>query len=616
MIMRRYCWLIAACLLLIVAPLSGAARTHKLTVALEWQQADGKKGQKDFGVVDFSKTDGHGLYVALQQEKGQNFPGVSIGGTFVLASVPIEQMTTLELVATINGPGSPVTRRSLLFSKTRPAGSKMASGENVYHLLALGDFVAAKDLPPSLDAKEVPHKQWVDAFWRTHRLAMNYAVQSDAKTRGYEKAFQVKARYELPRLVLVAEEWLDLSEEVKGEKKKESGGFFGGAMEEVADEIAGEKKVVTKKIPIYSIDVMLDEISAEGKHPIGFQAARSIWNDMLEGGVIYQATEGKRRVVTAAVVFSQMQKNRKAGTSDNRILTVDANSTALLDTCERLWPAVKKEITSFLKGNPDWKVTIPQKPVTFYQDNQPVYALYAWYQVHPESGRMKGVLPNGTRGAFSDEMAVLEKTLIEKAKEKVGSSAGGHPAKVLFSQVAGMYVAAAGVLDAVSLTICNPALADLSDEAWRRFVSFHALDFCQRFLEDHADLYDSYAAQLGFWQGAMIITAELGGVEAARECANKALTSATNKAISDAKAAAEKKMKELEKAAKGEARKAFDEVLEKYAPRLKKTIEDLEKTTEYVDQGKGWIDQGTEAVDRFNKAMADLEKELKQRGLL
>jgi tetratricopeptide (TPR) repeat protein len=615
--MSKRLWAIVICLLLLAAPSLGMASAKKITIALEWQDLNGKAGQKVFGTVDLAEIARRGLYIAFQKEKDQNFPGTSLGGNYVLAKTPIEQMTSLELVVTFSGSAGPLTQRSILFSKTRPYGSKTAATENVYHFLVMDNFVASKDLPASLDAKEVPQKRWADAFWRTHRLAMNYAVQSDEKTKEYEKAFQVKARYDLPRLILVAEEWLDIPEEVQEQQKKEGGGgLFGGKLDEIGDEIAGEKKVVAKKIPTYSIDVLLDEISAEGKYPIAFQSARSVWNDMLEGEVIYQATGGNRRVVTAAIVFSQMQKNNAAKKSDNRILTVDAQHTGVLDQCKQLWPSVKKEITDFLTKNPDWKVIIPQKPVTFYRGDQPAYAMYAWYQVHPESGRMKGLLPNGTRGAFSDELAQLEKTLIEKTKDKVGSSPSGQPVKAFFSQVAGMYVAAAGVLDGVNLTICNPALANLSDAEWRKFLSFHALDFCQKFLEDNSDLYDSYTAQIGFWQGAMLITSNLGGIEAARECAKKALESAANKAIDDAKAAAQKKIKEWEKAGKKEARKAFDEVMEEYAPRLKKAIEDLEKAKEYVDQGKGFVDKGKEAVDRYNKAMADLEQELKQRGVL
>jgi hypothetical protein len=615
--MGKHLWVITVSLLLIAAPCVGTASASKITIALEWQGANGKTDQKVFGTVDISEVIGRGFYIAFQKEKEQNFPGVSLGGNYVLAKTPIEQMNSLELVVTLSGSGGTVVKRSVLFSKARPYGSKTVTTENVYHLLALDNFVAAKDLPQSLNAKEVPQKQWTDAFWRTHRLAMNYAVQSDAKSREYEKAFQVKTHYDLPRMILVAEEWLDLPKEVQEQqKKKESGGLFGGKLEEVGDEIAGEKKVITKKLPMYSLDVLLDEIAAEGQYPVAFQSARSVWNDVLEGEVIYQATGGNRRVVTATIVFSQMQKNNAAKKSANRILIVDRQHTSVLDQCEQLWPSVKKEITAFLTKNPEWKVIIPQRPVTFYRDDQPAYAMYAWYQVHPELGKIQGVLPNGTCGAFSDEMAQLEKTLIEKTKDKIGASTGGQPVKALFSQVAGMYVAAAGVLDGVSLTICNPALANLSDEQWRKFLSFHALDFCQKFLEANADLYDSYATQIGFWQGAMVITSNLGGAEAARQCARKALESATDKAISDTKATAQEKLKKFEKAAKQEARKAFDEVMTTYAPRLNKAIGDLEKAKEYVDQGKGWVDKGKEAVDRYNKAMADLENELKQKGVM
>ncbi len=615
--MGKRLFIIAVSLLLLAAPSFVMANVKQITLVLEWQGMSGKADRKVFGTVDISQTVGRGFYIAFQKEKEQNFPVAVLGGKIVLAKVPVEQMKSLTLVVTLDGYEKPLTKRAVLFDQIRSYGSKKATTDNVYHLLVLDNFVAAKDLPASLKAESAWQRHWQDLFWRIHRLALNYAAQSDAKTKEFEKAFQVQARYELPRLIFAVEEWLDLAQEVQiKQKKKEAGGLFGGKLEEIGDEIADEKKTTTKKVPIYSIDILLDDIAAEGKYPVAFQSARAVRNDILEGEVIYQATGGSRRVVTAAAVFSQMQKNNATKKPANNILTVDAQNISTLDNCEKLWPAAKKEITDFLKENPTWKVIIPRNPVIFYRGEQPVYAMYAWYQVHPESGRMKGILPNGTRGAFSDELAQLEKTLIEKTKEKVGEAAAGQPVKVFFSQVAGMYVSAAGVLDAVNLTLCNPALAGLNDEQWRKFVSFHALDFCQKFLEENADLYDSYAAQIGFWQGAMVITSELGGAEAAHQCARKALDSATNKAISDAKAAVQDKLKKLEKEAKKEGRKVYDEVMKGYAPRLKKAIEDIEKVKEYVDQGKGFVDKGKEALDRYNKAVADLEKELKQKGLL
>jgi hypothetical protein len=589
-------WILAALIISWLVPPSRAAVGGKIGLVLEWQLENGQAGKKDFGAIEVAKVAGKGLWIAFQQEKGQCFPGIYLNDSLVLASAPIEQMSLLELVTTYQGSQESVACRSVLFGKNRPVGSKMGTAENVYHLLVLDGFVQDEGLASKLKDLSLPDPKWEGPFGRTHRLAENYAAQSDAKVREYARTFGVVVNYDLPRLILAAEEWMDLPKEVQ--EKKKSGGLFGGALDSIGDEIAGETKVVQTKIPIYSLDVLLDEVRAEGKYPVGFQAARSIYADILEGKVIYEATGGKRRVLTATTVFSQMQKNKAAGKSDSNTVTIDAESTAMLEECERLWPAAKEQITAFLKEHTDWRVIIPEKPVTFYENDKPIYAMYAWFQVHPASGRMIGVLPNGTRGAFSDEMAKLEETLIEKAKEKVGASGG--PVKVLFSQVAGMYVSSAGILDAVGLTICDPNLANLGDEEWKKFLANHSLDFCQQFLEDNADTYDSYAARLGFWQGATVIVSELGGKEAARECAQRALADAANKAANDARKYFEDKVKELTDASQEGLREAFDEAMEKHAPEVKRFVEGVEALNDHFDKAVDTYKTLEDYKDRAN----------------
>ena len=599
-------FLVAAVCLVCLAELCPGAASGKLSLALEWQGADGKAGRKAFGAVDLAEAARSGLWVAFKTEKKLSYPGICTGGKFVRAGTPTERMTALELVVTVTSGSGSLTERSVLFSKTRPFGAKTAASENVYHLLVLDDFVDAKNLPASPEKGQAPLAHWAAPFWRTRRLALNYAAQSDARTREYEAAFGVKARYLLPRLVLAAEQWLDIPEEVRAKKKKRSGGLFGGALDEVSDEIAGKKKVVPKKVPVYSIDVLLDRIEATGKYPVGFHAARSAWNDVLEGKVIYEAAGGKRRVLTATIVFSQMRQNISARKSANRVLAVSARTANLLDQCERLWPSVKKDIAAFLKENSDWKVLIPQKPVAFYQGKDPIYAMYAWFKVHPLSGRMIGVLPDSTRGAFSDEMARLEKSLLTKAAKKVGSGA----LKGYFSQVAGMYVAAAGILDGIGMTLCDPALAALGGKDWETFLARHALEFCGKFLEEHAHLYDSYAAQLGFWQGAMVLTSAFGGKDAARECAERALDGVANKAVSDAK----KYMEGRVKKGKQTAGKALDDTLKKHTPKLRKFVNGVRDVKDHYDKGAEWGKKAGETVNRFNNAMKDFKNELEKRG--
>ncbi|MCH8274994.1 MAG: hypothetical protein IH851_09410 [Armatimonadetes bacterium] len=584
-----------------------------LTVALEWQGEDGTGGSKQFPDADIAGISGRGLWVAFQEEGGQAYPGVSVNGEFERADVPVGEMTALDLVVTVKVGDQTLTKRSVLFSDTRPLGTQTAAPENVYHLLVLDDFIDAGALPDSLAENAASAPEWADAFWRTHRLAMNYAAQSDAKTQEYEEAFQVKANYALPRLVLVAEEWIEVPEEVR--KKAESsggGGLFGGAGSDIAGMMGGdEEEAAPKTIPVYSVDVLLDEVEAEGKYSIGFQAARSVWNDVLEGKVIYEAGGGKRRVLSATIVFSQLQKNRAERESDNRVLSVDAGNLGVLDQCEDLWPAAKADISTFLTSNPEWQVIIPEQPVAFFEGDTPIYAMYAWYQVHPTSGRMVGVLPNGTRGAMSDEISKFQETLMKKARDRIVAEAGGGAVKGFFAQIAGMYVSAGGIIEAITLTFCDPSIAALQGEDWLKFLAMHSLDYCEKFLEDNADQYDSYAALLGFWQGAMVLTGALGGKDAWTRAAEKAFDSVKKKAESDIKSYVEDKIK----AAENIAGEALNEALETYAPELHEAIEGLREIQDYLDKGGEMGEKAADAIDRFEAAMEDFRNELKERGI-
>ncbi|GAH73077.1 unnamed protein product, partial [marine sediment metagenome] len=266
--------------------------------------------------------------------------------------------------------------------KDRPMGTRSAGVEDVYHILVLNDFVTDQDLSLLPAEADIPGPERKGAFGRTYFLARSYAVQSDEKSKRYSEITGVKAVYRLPRFILAAEQWVEIQKEAE-KKKKSSGGLFGGALDDVADEIAGEAKPEPTKISVYSVDVLLDEVEAGGRYATGFQSARSMWNDILEGKVIYEATGAKRRIITASIVFSQMQKNKIQRDSDNRIISVDSRNLNVLESCESLWPGAKKNIFDFLVENPGWKVITTRKPVTFYKDDKPVYAMYAWFKVDP-----------------------------------------------------------------------------------------------------------------------------------------------------------------------------------------------------------------------------------------
>ena len=553
----------------------------ELGLSFEWKDTDGQIQQQDLGGIAVRKILGTGFWVAFKQDRQDVLPGVFMAGEFVSVPTPVEKMKSLTLVIKYEEKTQTLEKQVVIFSEDRLFGGRKVTPQNVYHVLVLADTPADGAAPPLFEPSSVSQESWRGPFGRMHRLAMNYASQSDAKRREYERIFGVQSRYELPRLIVAAEEWLDIPKEVQ-KKKKSSGGLFGGALDEVADEIAGEPEVTVTKIPVYSINVLLDEIETKGQYSIGFEAARSSYNDILEGKVIYEATGGGRKVITASTVFSQLQKNVATRGSKNRTLRIDANSLAELDNCKYLWPQAAQEIREFLDKQKDWNVIIPAEPVIFYEKDEPVYAMYAWFRINPATGRMIGILPNNTHGAMSDEMAKVEATLMDKVREKVGAQGGA--VRVLFSQVAGMYVSSAGVLDGVSMTICDPNLANMSDEEWRRFLTMHSLDFCQQFLEDNADDYGSYAQRLGFWQGAMMIAANLGGQEGAVECARRAVRDAVDKAIDDAKAKVEEKVKKAQEAAGAELDAQVRDAVNEYAPEVGKFAEGVEKLGEAYDK--------------------------------
>jgi len=582
------------------------ASDAKIKLEMEYQVSGSTIVKKSFGTLNVSTLDKRGLWIVFKQEKDLGFPGIVFGGNLIFCNDPVERMDNLKLVVSVIKRKTKVIRKTILFSETRPMGSRAPTRSNIYHLLVLDNFIDQKTPPQSLNIRTTHYEPWKAAFFRTHRLAMNYAVRSDEQTRHYEDAFNVKARFTLPRLILVAEEWLDLPEEIESKSTKKSGTLFGGNTGKISNEISGENRIRSQYIPIYSMDILLDSIEATGDYPNGFQTARSVRNDILEGEIFFHSAGGKRRIITATTVFSQMQKNRISKNSGNRILTVNNDNIMLLDNCEHLWPDAKNTITSFLNGNKEWRILIPEKPVTFYSEEEPLYALYAWYQVHPQSGRMVGVLPNNMRGAISDEIAVLQKGLLNKPQPPK-PEADGESASALFSHVAGKVVASARILDTTGLTIMDPSVSDLNEKEWMKFLTGHSLYFCQKFLEDNADLYDAYTSRIGFWQGAILITRELGGAQAARECAYKAGNSLTNKAIFDTKNFVEEKFKRAKKPLSPEMQKAMEDELDKHSKDLKNGLNALKKVNDYYGQEMEWEKKSAEYISRYAAAMDHLK---------
>ncbi len=461
---------------------SGAAFADPmLTVELAWRSPDGGLQSETFPAQDVAALAGKGFWLAFDASGDDHVPALFFDAEPVTARTAVEAMDSLSLRVTVTDADRSFSRSFMLFDKASEVGFKGVLPENVYHVLVFDGFADADAAVGELPALASGR---AEAFARTRGLALNYLRQSDAKTRELAQIFGVDAHYNLPRLILVAEQWIDLPEQQAAEDDSSSGGLFGG----LGTVLEQKMELVPKTIPTYTIDVLQNDIAAEGDYAVGFQAARSWWNDVLEGAVIYQATGGKRRILTASTLFAQMQKNIAERQSTNHVLYVRADNVALLDSCEKLWAPVKAEITQVLADHPDWHVAIPAAPVTVYgDDDKPVYATYAWFEVDPKTGRMTGRLPRGARGAVSDELERAGGALMDRAGEALDEATGG--VKGFFSQIAGLYVGAAGIIDAVAMTIADPSLAAMDNQSWLQFAAQHALDHAQQFLEDHADQY-------------------------------------------------------------------------------------------------------------------------------
>lgn len=603
----------AFCLVLPLLFLSGslyAKAPGEITVALGLERMDGGREQQEIGTVPLAAVSKQGVWVSFRQQGNQTIPEVRFGGHTLALGRAVEELASLRLFCTYQGHHYD----GVLFGNDKLYGSKRPHVKNVYHLLILDDFVTDQDLTTA-PAGADPAAQ---AAWRIHQLALNYALQSDRSTRELAGIYQVAAEYRKPRLILVSEEWLDLPKEVQQQAKpRQSGGLFGGAMQDIADEIGGETKVEPEYLPTYGVNLLLDEIEADGRLAASFQTARSLWDDLLEGEVVYQATKGMDRQLTATVVFSQLAKNSAQPGNNNGLLRVDRGTLDRLDSVNELWPEAKARISAFLDEREGWFAVLPKAPVNFYApDGKFQYAMLAWFYVDPVSGRMLGVTPNDAYGSLNEVWNKYEKKALVKAKEAI-DQAGGGPAsgavKSYFSTLAGVYVSTAGLLSGINLTIADPSLANLSEEEWRRFLAQHALDFCSKFLEEQSDIYDSYDTIASFWMGACSMTSRMGGSEAAGKCLVKTYEHLRDKAIDDAKKQLDKQLDELKKEGGKIADQAVEEMRDGLAKDVVETLNDTRTAVEIVGNGLQAANEALDTIQGYQEDYQAVSNEIQQR---
>lgn len=573
------------------------APVTKVSAALEWKDRAGAAGREEFfaNLAPTELKDG-AFWILFRKVEGALRPAVVVNGEVKTVGPQVTEMAELTVAITCSGGETDKRLTRVLFSGSRVLGPKVPHPDDIYCASIVTATVTER---PSTAATSVPEELRARAR-RTLALNAAFVADADRYARENEQAFAVRTRYVLPRVLLAAEEWM----EIRAEKKPASGGGgpFGTPLDE---QIFGGEEPPPALAPTYSLDLCLDRIEAEGKHAVAFQTARSLFNDVLEGKIISQATGGKRRILTATTVFGQMERNRQEKGITNETIVVTGSNRGPLDRCTLLWPSARTEIAAFLTANPAAKVVIPRDPVIFFAGKNPAYGMYAWYEVEPESGRLVGVLPSGLHGA-SEEWAALVKILgdesLSRLKEMVGREGGPH---AFFGTLAGLYVSSAGLLDAVNLVLANPELAALSDAEWKKFLADHSIAYARQFLEANADLYDSYSSRVGFWGGVAALTANFDGADAARQCLNHAWTDVKARADESAKEWLSGKHDELKTGArtalldemehqfgqKGKiARELIDQVREKYnlgaeavpdwvldaAPHVREILRDLE----------------------------------------
>ncbi len=550
---------------------SQAGGAAGVLLGFAWVTADGADQDAELFMGSEADLQRKGVWVTYTDVDGALRPTLSVGTETFEADVDANQLQSLSFVVACGNPAGAKRYERILFRKGLVLGMNAPQAANTYAVLINREFVSAGE------GQDVAQPESGDAAARrrTRGLALAYAAQSDAYTNQMMKLFGVNASFAMPRIVVAAEEWMEI------ESKKEApasggGGIFGV---DIASMMDGDEGGGKKQFTSYSIDVLHDDMETTGGDGVAFQTARSIRNDILEGEVIYAATGGQRRVLTASIVFSQLMKNRADFGTDNRILNVDAEHPEVLDQCTDLYPEAKAAITRFLADSPGWTVQIPQKPVIFLRDKVPAYGTYAWFYSDPQTGRMVGMLPNGLHGA-SDEVNALGEDLRKEAVDRLTDEArarlqqytgkeGG--VQTFFGAVAGMYVASAGVLDGIGITMEDPSIAALSPEDLLKFIAEHALEHCKEFLEAHSDDY-GYSARVGFWGGTTAIVGNLGGADAAKKVADAAWNDIKEKAVADIQQDVAEKAGELA----GGGREAVQEAVRNAAQRYANRAQDFQ----------------------------------------
>ncbi len=486
-----------------------------LSLTLKWTMKDNSIGEKKVADSLTLSAGGKDSFYLLFRKNKRLEALFCFDNEAIPLDIDLDQASSLALSVVLEQKGGNLTMDRLLFASDRVMGTRVPRENNIYCLKVI------KDLTPfnEMNIPDGVPEEFHNAALRTRAMNTLYASESDKYSEKIGKTFIVKTGYAMPRFILSSEEWMELPVV----KKKSSGGPLSIGVDKI---IFGDSEKKTANIPVYSLDVLQDDIEAEGEFPVAFQTARSIYNDTLESRVIYQLTEGKRRILSTSVVFGQMMKNRQLRGMENQIIMVDQNNLSAFNNCSDLWPSAKTKILSFLRSHPDGKVIVPRYPVAFFHGDDPLYGMYAWFQVEPQTGRMKGILPTGLHGA-TDEPGIFQTVLRNEVKrrikgkfQKLVPKEGGI--KAYFGGLAGMYVSSAGILEGVTITVANPRIASLSGGDWEKFLASHAIKYSRNFLTAYKDTYDSYSARAGFWGGVAAIVSHFNGKEAASACLENA----------------------------------------------------------------------------------------------
>jgi hypothetical protein len=394
-----------------------------------------------------------------------------------------------------------------------------------------GDTLAVVvDLPGRRQDDRPPVGAEPAASARVWAIARSWCLQADEASLRLAWLTGVEARAALPRVVAAGVESLRLSVQARPARR----GSPLDTISERINQLPTPAPQPPMDFPSYTLDVLLDEVSARGARALSFQTARSLWVDLLEAKVLAEATGGRRRVVCASLVLDrlvQLHTERRAGSpSPPVVLTLGAGDEAALDDLPALPVEVAEDVRAFLARTPGGKVLIPNGPVPFAAtEASPAHALYAWFAVDPSSGRMVGRTPLSLHGAITDPgwRQRAQAWLWNQGKERAeaagrealeGGGYSNHGAfQAFFRTVAGATVGAGGVVDAVSFTLADAATARLSRDEWQAFAVEHAVGFAVAWLDRQGELYDGLDHKAAFWTGVGLVLWSVDGERGRRQ---------------------------------------------------------------------------------------------------